>query len=58
MTYPENVTIDLINSSANLLLDIDSEPSSQTKSPLDGKLNKDKKMILLAYIEKKFYVFS
>ena len=39
MTYPENITIDLINASANLLVDNDSEPSSQTKSPLDGKLN-------------------
>jgi len=44
MTYPANVTMNIINSSNNILADLDSgildsEPSSQTKSPLDGKIN-------------------
>ena len=45
MTYSANVTMDLLNLSSNILADLDSnildsESSSQTKSPLDGKDNK------------------
>ena len=47
MMYPESLTIDLINSSVNLLIDVDTEPAAQTKSPLDGSVNKDENMILL-----------
>jgi hypothetical protein len=53
MTYPGNVTMNIINSSNNILADLDSgildsEPSSQTKSPLDGKINKNSYLMKLA----------
>ena len=46
MVYPAYVTTDFINSSANLLADLNSntlvsESSSQTKSPFDGKRNEN-----------------